>query len=52
MRVLTALIVLLPICIYLGSHKEIVNNWKMILIVSFTNMSIPIRDLAAARDDA
>ena len=41
MRVLTALIVLLPICIYLGSHQEIVNNWKMILIVSLTNMSIP-----------
>ncbi|MEO1931209.1 MAG: DMT family transporter, partial [Pseudohongiella sp.] len=40
-RVLTALIVLLPICIYLGSHQEIVNNWEMILIASLTNMSIP-----------
>jgi drug/metabolite transporter (DMT)-like permease len=41
MRVLTALIVLLPICIYLGKHREIFSNWKIILIVSLTNMSVP-----------
>lgn len=48
MRVLSALIVLLPICIVMGKHREAIKNWRFILLVSITNMTIPFCLLAYA----
>ena len=48
MRVLSALFVLLPICIFMGKHREAFINWKLIFLVSLTNMSIPFCLLAYA----
>ncbi|MFT4888046.1 MAG: drug/metabolite transporter (DMT)-like permease [Pseudohongiellaceae bacterium] len=48
MRVLSALLLLLPICIIMGKHREALANWKLILLVSFTNMTIPFCLLAYA----
>lgn len=48
MRVLSALLVLLPICIAMGKHREAVENWRLILLVSITNMTIPFCLLAYA----
>jgi|TARA_B110000459_G_C16600253_1_gene490695 drug/metabolite transporter (DMT)-like permease len=48
MRVLSALLVLLPICIFMGKHREALANWKLIFLVSLTNMSIPFCLLAYA----
>ena len=41
MRVASGLIVLLPICLLLGKIQELKENWKMIFIVSLSNMTIP-----------
>lgn len=48
MRVLSALLLLLPISIALGKHQEIVKNWKLIFLVSLTNMTVPFCLLAYA----
>lgn len=48
MRVFSGLLFLLPICIYLGKHREAIANWKLIFVVSLTNMSIPFCLLAYA----
>ncbi|MFT6093375.1 MAG: drug/metabolite transporter (DMT)-like permease [Pseudohongiellaceae bacterium] len=48
MRVLSALLLLLPICIIMGKHREALANWKLILLVSLTNMTIPFCLLAYA----
>jgi drug/metabolite transporter (DMT)-like permease len=48
MRVLSALLVLLPICVFMGKHREALANWKLIFLVSLTNMSIPFCLLAYA----
>lgn len=41
MRVASGLIVLLPICLLLGKFQELKENWKMIFILSLSNMTIP-----------
>lgn len=41
MRVASGLAVLLPMCFLLGKFQELKQNWKMIFIVSLTNMAIP-----------
>lgn len=48
MRVLSALLFLLPICIFMGKHREALANWKLIFLVSLTNMTIPFCLLAYA----
>ncbi|MFK7863063.1 MAG: DMT family transporter [Pseudohongiellaceae bacterium] len=48
MRVVSALIVLLPICFAMGKHVEVIQNWRSILLVSVTNMTIPFCLLAFA----
>ena len=48
MRVLSALIVLLPLCLALGKHREAIRNWKMIFFISLFNMSLPFCLLAFA----
>lgn len=48
MRVLSALAVLLPLCLYLGKQNDIINNWRNILFLSLTNMSVPFCLLAFA----
>ena len=40
-RVLSGLIVLLPLVLLLGKFKEFKSNWKMIAIVSLMNMAVP-----------
>jgi drug/metabolite transporter (DMT)-like permease len=41
LRVLSGLIFLLPVCVYLGKHRDAIANWRLIALVSLTNMSIP-----------
>ena len=41
MRVASGLVVLLPICLLLGKIQELKENWKMIFILSLSNMTIP-----------
>ena len=41
MRVLTAVIVMLPICVAFGKWGELAANWRVIFMVSLTNMTIP-----------
>ncbi len=48
MRVLSGLIFLLPICVYLGKHRDALANWKLIVLISITNMAIPFSLLAFA----
>ena len=48
MRVASALLVLLPVCIALGKQHEIASNWRPILLLSFCNMTIPFCLLAYA----
>ncbi len=48
LRVASALLVLLPVCIFMGKQQEIVANWKPILVLSFCNMSLPFCLLAYA----
>lgn len=48
MRVSSALLVLLPLCIVLGKHQEAIANWKPIFILSLSNMTLPFCLLAFA----
>ena len=48
LRVASALLVLLPVCIALGKQHEIVSNWRPILLLSFCNMTAPFCLLAYA----
>lgn len=48
MRVLSGLIFLLPVCVYLGKHRDAFANWKLIALISITNMAIPFSLLAFA----
>lgn len=48
MRVVSAVSVLLPLCLLLGRQHEIAANWKPILVLSFFNMSLPFCLLAYA----
>ena len=48
MRVASALLVLLPVCIMLGKHHEIVSNWRPIFLLSICNMTVPFCLLAYA----
>lgn len=41
MRVASGLAVLLPMCFLMGKFQELKQHWKMIFIVSLTNMAIP-----------
>ena len=41
LRVLTAAIVMLPICIIFGKWDELIANWRIIFLVSLTNMAVP-----------
>jgi len=41
MRVASALLVLLPVCIVLGKQHEIVSNWRPIFLLSICNMTVP-----------
>jgi len=41
MRVLTAVIVMLPICMVFGKWGELIANWRIIFLVSLTNMAVP-----------
>ena len=45
MRVLSGLIVLLPLVLLLGKFKEFKSNWKMIATVSLMNMAVPFASL-------
>ncbi len=48
LRVLSGLVFLLPVCIYLGKHTQAIANWRLIALVSLTNMTIPFCLLAFA----
>jgi len=48
LRVLSGLVFLLPVCVYLGKHKDAYANWRIIAVVSLTNMAIPFCLLAFA----
>jgi len=41
MRVLSGLVVLLPLSLLLGKHREIFKHWKMIFVISLNNMAVP-----------
>ena len=41
MRVLTAVIVMLPICMVFGKWGELIANWRIIFLVSLMNMAVP-----------
>jgi drug/metabolite transporter (DMT)-like permease len=41
MRVLSGLLVLLPVFFVMGKYQEFKSHWKMILLVSLLNMAIP-----------
>ena len=48
MRVISALLVLLPVCIVMGKSHEILSNWRPIFLLSLCNMTIPFCLLAYA----
>ncbi len=48
MRVASALLVLLPICLFMRKQHEIAANWKPIFVLSLCNMSLPFCLLAFA----
>ena len=48
MRVLSGLLVLLPISMWLGKHREVFQHWRIILLVSLTNMAVPFYFFAYA----
>ena len=48
LRGLSALIVLLPVCVYLGKIEEIRQNWKLIFTLSLCNTTLPFCLLAYA----
>ncbi|NKB32950.1 MAG: EamA family transporter [Pseudomonadales bacterium] len=41
LRVASGLVILMPMCLLMGKFKELQQNWKMIFVVSLTNMAIP-----------
>lgn len=41
MRVLSAVLVMLPMCILMGKWPDLVANWRMIFLISLTNMAVP-----------
>ena len=41
LRVLSGLVVMLPICLLLGKFSELKQHWKMIFLVSLSNMAVP-----------
>lgn len=41
MRVLSGFLVLFPLCLLLGKYREALRHWKMIFVVSLTNMAVP-----------
>ncbi|MEX0964324.1 MAG: DMT family transporter [Pseudohongiellaceae bacterium] len=41
MRVVSALLVMLPLCFVLGKQHEILTHWRPILMLSLCNMSLP-----------
>jgi drug/metabolite transporter (DMT)-like permease len=41
MRVVSGLVVMLPMCLLLGKVTELKQHWKMIFVVSLTNMAVP-----------
>ncbi|MBL4581368.1 MAG: DMT family transporter [Gammaproteobacteria bacterium] len=48
MRVASALLVLLPVCIVLGKQHEILLHWRPIFLLSLCNMTVPFCLLAYA----
>lgn len=48
MRVASALLVILPVCIALGKQHEILSNWRPIFLLSLCNMTVPFCLLAYA----
>ena len=48
LRVASALLLMLPVCILMGKQQEIVENWKLIFILSLLSMSLPFCLLAYA----
>jgi drug/metabolite transporter (DMT)-like permease len=46
MRVLTGLVVLLPILFYAGKVQELISNWRILALLSLTNMCLPFCLLA------
>lgn len=48
MRVASALLVLLPVCIVMGKSHEILSNWRPIFLLSLCNMTVPFCLLAYA----
>ena len=41
LRVGSALLVMLPMCLLLGKKEELIQNWRMIFVIGITNMAIP-----------
>ncbi len=41
MRVLSALAVMLPMCLIMGRYTEMLRHWKMILLAGLANMAVP-----------
>jgi len=48
LRVASALLVLLPVCLFMGKQGEILHNFKPIFVLSLCNMSLPFCLLAYA----
>lgn len=48
LRVASALLVLLPVCLFMGKQREILDNFKPIFVLSLCNMSLPFCLLAYA----
>jgi drug/metabolite transporter (DMT)-like permease len=46
MRVASALLVLLPVCLAMGKLREVFIHWRVILLLSFCNMAVPFCLLA------
>ena len=41
LRVLSGMLVLLPMCVLMGKHREILQHWRLIFLVSLSNMAVP-----------
>ena len=48
MRVASGLLVLLPLCIAMKKHHEIIANWRSLFVLSLCNMTLPFCLLAYA----
>lgn len=48
MRVLSALLVLFPFCLYMNRQSDAIRNWRVIFLLSLSNMSIPFCLIAFA----